>query len=161
MQCHLLRPEYSEDVRCTICQTFVQHSRFRCTYLSPFHCIRRLTIGVSCPKFDMCRSCYQKVDEIHPAHAFLSLPDVIVEDISQSGPSRDAVGVVKPRKSTGLALTCSLPRSTMSPFICNVDNSHATPRRILPQLSARHRRTSIPLCRLPILVSASSLYLGN
>lgn len=35
----------------------------------------KLTTGVSCAKFDLCRSCYQKVEEIHPVHAFLSLPD--------------------------------------------------------------------------------------
>nr|XP_031862268.1 uncharacterized protein CI109_002233 [Kwoniella shandongensis]KAA5529340.1 hypothetical protein CI109_002233 [Kwoniella shandongensis] len=32
-------------------------------------------VGVSCSKFDLCHSCYDKVEEIHPAHAFLSLPD--------------------------------------------------------------------------------------
>ncbi|WVO22726.1 uncharacterized protein IAS62_004060 [Cryptococcus decagattii] len=52
--------EYNEDSECTICRTTLFSNRFKC---------------VSCPKFDLCRSCYQKVDEIHPAHAFLSLPD--------------------------------------------------------------------------------------
>ncbi|OWZ68671.1 hypothetical protein AYX14_00879 [Cryptococcus neoformans] len=52
--------EYNEDLECTICRAALFSNRFKC---------------VSCPKFDLCRSCYQKVDEIHPAHAFLSLPD--------------------------------------------------------------------------------------
>ncbi|KAK4688499.1 hypothetical protein P7C73_g1605, partial [Tremellales sp. Uapishka_1] len=53
-------------------------------------------IGVSCPKFDLCRSCYQKVDEIHPVHAFLSLPD---KPRPQAGPFRTARGsnVVAPQ----------------------------------------------------------------
>jgi hypothetical protein len=34
--------EYNEDVECTICHTHLTRSRFRC---------------VSCPKFDMCKSC--------------------------------------------------------------------------------------------------------
>ncbi|KAL7421406.1 hypothetical protein Q5752_004291 [Cryptotrichosporon argae] len=52
--------EYAEDAECTICRSPLFQNRFKC---------------VSCPKFDLCRSCYQKVDEIHPVHAFLSIPD--------------------------------------------------------------------------------------
>ncbi|BEJ13657.1 hypothetical protein CspHIS471_0308310 [Cutaneotrichosporon sp. HIS471] len=52
--------DYSEDPECTICHGAMYRSRYKC---------------VSCPKFDLCRSCYQKVQEIHPAHVFLSLPD--------------------------------------------------------------------------------------
>ncbi|WVQ81455.1 hypothetical protein IAT38_003579 [Cryptococcus sp. DSM 104549] len=63
--------EYNENSECTICRSLLFHSRFKC---------------VSCPKFDLCRSCYQKVDEIHPAHAFLSLPD---KPLPHAGPSRN------------------------------------------------------------------------
>ncbi|KLT45979.1 hypothetical protein CC85DRAFT_268587 [Cutaneotrichosporon oleaginosum] len=52
--------DYSEDAECTICHGAMFRSRYKC---------------VSCPKFDLCRACYQKVQEIHPAHVFLSLPD--------------------------------------------------------------------------------------
>ncbi|RXK37138.1 hypothetical protein M231_05589 [Tremella mesenterica] len=52
--------EYNEDSECTMCRTPLITNRFKC---------------VSCPKFDLCRSCHQKVGEIHPAHVFLSLPD--------------------------------------------------------------------------------------
>ncbi|ORY29144.1 hypothetical protein BCR39DRAFT_532845 [Naematelia encephala] len=55
--------EYNEDSYCTICRSRLFRDRFKC---------------VSCPKFDLCRACYHKVDEIHPAHAFLSLPDGIM-----------------------------------------------------------------------------------
>lgn len=31
--------------------------------------------GASCPQFDLCRGCYEAVDEIHPTHAFLAVPE--------------------------------------------------------------------------------------
>jgi hypothetical protein len=52
--------EYAEDAECTICRSALFHNRFKC---------------VSCPNFELCRSCYQKVEDIHPVHVFLSLPD--------------------------------------------------------------------------------------
>ncbi|WVO18309.1 hypothetical protein L204_106024 [Cryptococcus depauperatus] len=60
--------EYNEDSKCTICKTLHFHDRFKC---------------VTCPKFNLCISCYQKVDEIHPTHAFLSLPD---KPLPRNGP---------------------------------------------------------------------------
>ncbi|ODN91441.1 hypothetical protein L198_05957 [Cryptococcus wingfieldii CBS 7118] len=62
--------EYNEDTECTICRIPLFHNRFKC---------------VSCSKFDLCRSCYRKVDEIHPAHSFLSLPD---KPLPRIGPAR-------------------------------------------------------------------------
>ncbi|KAJ9124266.1 hypothetical protein QFC22_001065 [Naganishia vaughanmartiniae] len=32
-------------------------------------------IGISCPAFDLCRTCHQNAQEIHPAHPFLAVPD--------------------------------------------------------------------------------------
>ncbi|OCF60275.1 hypothetical protein L486_02955 [Kwoniella mangroviensis CBS 10435] len=54
--------EYSEVNECTICRNPLFANRYKC---------------VSCPSFDLCSACYHKVEEIHPAHAFLSLPDVL------------------------------------------------------------------------------------
>ncbi|ORX38912.1 hypothetical protein BD324DRAFT_617855 [Kockovaella imperatae] len=48
--------EYTEDSSCSICQRQLHRERFKC---------------VSCSKFELCSFCYQKVGEIHPAHAFL------------------------------------------------------------------------------------------
>lgn len=64
--------EYAEDSECTICRASLMHNRFKCELQGAGF---QLTTGVSCSKFDLCRSCYQKVEEIHPVHAFLSLPD--------------------------------------------------------------------------------------
>lgn len=50
-------------------------------------CVSLLTTGVSCPKFDLCRTCYQKVEEIHPAHIFLSLPDKSIPQLVESPPT--------------------------------------------------------------------------
>ena len=65
-----------------------------------------LPAGVSCPKFDLCRTCkcssqrslcyrssvdvtgYTEVEEIHPSHAFLSLPK---NPVQIAGPSRPRV----------------------------------------------------------------------
>ena len=61
--------EYNEDTECTMCRSPLFIHRYKC---------------VSCPKFDLCRSCYQKVNDIHPAHAFLLLPD---KPVPLAGPS--------------------------------------------------------------------------
>lgn len=53
--------DYEDDVHCSTCgRGPVQTSRFKC---------------FSCSKFELCLSCYRSVDEIHPVHAFLSIPD--------------------------------------------------------------------------------------
>ncbi|WWC64178.1 uncharacterized protein I303_106786 [Kwoniella dejecticola CBS 10117] len=52
--------EYNEDLECTMCRHPLFKNRFKC---------------VSCSNFNLCRTCYHKADEIHSAHAFLSLPD--------------------------------------------------------------------------------------
>ena len=53
--------DYDNDVECSICGDGpLQTSRFKC---------------LSCSKFEMCLQCWRSVDEIHPAHAFLSVPD--------------------------------------------------------------------------------------
>ncbi|WWC73241.1 uncharacterized protein I206_107207 [Kwoniella pini CBS 10737] len=54
--------EYNEDSNCTICRNPLFKYRYKC---------------VSCPNFNLCRTCHHKVEEIHPAHAFLSLPDIV------------------------------------------------------------------------------------
>ncbi|GMK56642.1 hypothetical protein CspeluHIS016_0304820 [Cutaneotrichosporon spelunceum] len=67
--------DYSEDAECTICHSAMFRSRYKC---------------VSCPKFDLCRSCYQKVQEIHPAHVFLSLPDKAIGRLPLLAPPNGA-----------------------------------------------------------------------
>ncbi|WWC91357.1 uncharacterized protein L201_006300 [Kwoniella dendrophila CBS 6074] len=52
--------DYSEEMECTICHNLLYRNRYKC---------------VSCSNFNLCQTCYHKVAEIHPAHAFLSLPD--------------------------------------------------------------------------------------
>ncbi|KAI5477009.1 hypothetical protein MNV49_006967 [Pseudohyphozyma bogoriensis] len=53
--------DYEDDVHCTICGDGpVQTNRFKC---------------LSCPKFELCLSCYRTVEDIHPIHAFLAVPD--------------------------------------------------------------------------------------
>lgn len=71
--------EYSEDAECTICRSVLLANRFKC---------------VSCPKFDLCRSCYQKVEEIHPVHAFLSLPDRPLPQLTPVQPAESVAGRV-------------------------------------------------------------------
>ncbi|KAK8843444.1 hypothetical protein IAR55_007101 [Kwoniella newhampshirensis] len=51
--------EYTDDSECSICRSALSQNRYKC---------------VTCPKFDLCQTCYHKVEEIHPSHAFLSLP---------------------------------------------------------------------------------------
>ncbi|KAF8523621.1 hypothetical protein JB92DRAFT_2806879 [Gautieria morchelliformis] len=52
--------EQDDISKCSICSTSVEMDRFKCA---------------SCTKFDLCRACYSQVHEIHPSHAFLSVPD--------------------------------------------------------------------------------------
>ncbi|WRT68905.1 uncharacterized protein IL334_005887 [Kwoniella shivajii] len=52
--------DYSEESECSICHSHLFNNRYKC---------------VSCTNFDLCRTCYQKIEEIHPTHVFLSLPD--------------------------------------------------------------------------------------
>ena len=72
-----LMTEYSDELDCTICRAPVFQNRFKC---------------VSCPAFDLCRSCYQKVSEIHPAHAFLSLPDPTRQPVLENQPPARHLG---------------------------------------------------------------------
>nr|XP_019047774.1 hypothetical protein I302_04391 [Kwoniella bestiolae CBS 10118]OCF26704.1 hypothetical protein I302_04391 [Kwoniella bestiolae CBS 10118] len=62
--------DYSEDTQCTICRNHLFANRYKC---------------VSCPSFDLCATCYQKVEEIHPAHTFLSLPDKLLPSATSLG----------------------------------------------------------------------------
>ncbi|KAH8921063.1 hypothetical protein BT69DRAFT_1321047 [Atractiella rhizophila] len=53
--------EYADVVRCSICGTGpILHNRFKC---------------LSCPKFELCLNCYRRIEDIHPVHAFLAVPD--------------------------------------------------------------------------------------
>ncbi|CDZ96260.1 Uncharacterized conserved protein, contains ZZ-type Zn-finger [Phaffia rhodozyma] len=51
--------EYDDDSVCSICKSVKSYERYRC---------------VSCQRFDLCSGCFRKMEEIHPSHAFLSLP---------------------------------------------------------------------------------------
>lgn len=52
--------EYHDDCNCSICNVKLFQNRFKC---------------VSCNNFNLCRSCHQNAQEIHPAHCFLAIPD--------------------------------------------------------------------------------------
>ncbi|KAK4700126.1 hypothetical protein P7C70_g6126, partial [Phenoliferia sp. Uapishka_3] len=80
--------DYEDDVNCSTCGAGpVQTNRFKCkkcflTRVGTFKCLltqnmTRLlgSIGLSCVKFELCLSCYRTVEEIHPVHAFLAVPD--------------------------------------------------------------------------------------
>ncbi|KAG8872884.1 hypothetical protein FRB97_007265 [Tulasnella sp. 331] len=61
-----------EDKRiCSICEASLVMNRYKC---------------VSCDQFDLCGGCYGQVHEIHPAHAFLSIPDKSASVRSSSPP---------------------------------------------------------------------------
>ncbi|WVF65712.1 hypothetical protein IAT40_000443 [Kwoniella sp. CBS 6097] len=51
---------YEERMDCAICRSALFRNRFKC---------------ISCSNFNLCMTCYRKVEEVHPAHAFLALPD--------------------------------------------------------------------------------------
>ncbi|KAI0352154.1 hypothetical protein OH77DRAFT_1428932 [Trametes cingulata] len=46
--------------RCSTCNTLIKSHRYKCA---------------SCDDFNLCRACYRQVYEVHPAHAFLQVPD--------------------------------------------------------------------------------------
>ncbi|CDO69770.1 hypothetical protein BN946_scf184766.g15 [Trametes cinnabarina] len=46
--------------RCSTCNTMITSHRYKCA---------------SCDDFNLCRACYRQVHEVHPAHAFLQVPD--------------------------------------------------------------------------------------
>ncbi|KAI0730655.1 hypothetical protein C8Q76DRAFT_766314 [Earliella scabrosa] len=45
---------------CSTCNTVITSHRYKCA---------------SCDDFNLCRACYRQVYEVHPAHAFLAVPD--------------------------------------------------------------------------------------
>ncbi|RPD59088.1 hypothetical protein L226DRAFT_465506 [Lentinus tigrinus ALCF2SS1-7] len=45
---------------CSTCNTIITNHRYKCA---------------SCDDFNLCRACYRQVYEVHPAHAFLAVPD--------------------------------------------------------------------------------------
>ncbi|CAL1714191.1 unnamed protein product [Somion occarium] len=52
-----------DDVRspeCSACGTVIVNKRYKCA---------------SCKNFNLCRACYSQVHEVHPAHAFLLIPE--------------------------------------------------------------------------------------
>ncbi|OCF31344.1 hypothetical protein I317_01200 [Kwoniella heveanensis CBS 569] len=51
---------YEESMNCSICRNSLIKNRYKC---------------ISCSNFNLCMTCHREVEEIHPAHAFLSLPD--------------------------------------------------------------------------------------
>lgn len=118
-----------------------------------------LTAGVSCPKFDLCRSCYQKVEEIHPAHAFLSLPDQELPPVgssgAQTGRARDIVERRRERfLESGRDQTLTASNAASRRVLSQVClGSFSFTASADSQLLAGHRRTALPLCRLPLLVS--------
>lgn len=126
-----VRTEYTEDSECTICRSLLFRDRFKC---------------ISCLKFDLCRSCewtpavlevtrltlsmtgYQKVDEIHPAHAFLSLPD---KPLPLAGPSRNGFA------RSGERHPETAPKRESCRLQCKLIlmlRSYATPGRVLSQV---------------------------
>ncbi|KAF8327205.1 uncharacterized protein EI90DRAFT_2833823, partial [Cantharellus anzutake] len=52
--------ELDDECSCAICQKTIDKDRFKC---------------LSCEQFNLCRSCYSSVHEIHPSHAFAAIPD--------------------------------------------------------------------------------------
>ncbi|OSD04772.1 hypothetical protein PYCCODRAFT_1406927 [Trametes coccinea BRFM310] len=46
--------------RCSTCNTVITSHRYKCA---------------RCDDFNLCRACYRQVYEVHPAHAFLQVPD--------------------------------------------------------------------------------------
>lgn len=53
--------DYDDDVHCTTCGTGpVQTNRFKC---------------LSCSNFELCLTCYRIVEDVHPVHSFLAIPD--------------------------------------------------------------------------------------
>ncbi|KAF8519029.1 hypothetical protein BU17DRAFT_48255 [Hysterangium stoloniferum] len=65
---------------CSICKTSPETPRYKC---------------FSCPKFDLCRACYSQVHEIHPSHAFLSVPEQTFsrEDNSENTAPRQSLDI--------------------------------------------------------------------
>ncbi|TDL21783.1 hypothetical protein BD410DRAFT_279074 [Rickenella mellea] len=75
--------EQDDMCTCTICQTQIRSQRFKCA---------------SCEKFELCRSCYSQVHEIHPSHAFLAVPD---RPIPQRSRSESELNTLVPDEAIG------------------------------------------------------------
>ncbi|KAJ7210554.1 hypothetical protein GGX14DRAFT_451130 [Mycena pura] len=69
-------PQVSE---CSTCEAVTTHHRYKCA---------------SCKKFTLCRACYSQVHDLHPSHAFLVVPDQVVQ--SQSSSDSDLFESVPP-----------------------------------------------------------------
>ncbi|OCH91479.1 hypothetical protein OBBRIDRAFT_775021 [Obba rivulosa] len=53
---------------CSTCSTVVGQHRYKCA---------------SCDNFNLCRACYSQVHEVHPSHAFLSVPNKVTRTLSE------------------------------------------------------------------------------
>lgn len=107
---------------------------------------------------------HRKVEDIHPAHVFLSLPDKTLPPIGSSLDEQLERGHAAPqRKCTPSQCTCTSPKSTTLTTsvirhpgaFCHKyvgQKGRQDARLLLCQLSARHRRTAFPLRRVPIMV---------
>ncbi|KDE07399.1 hypothetical protein MVLG_02266 [Microbotryum lychnidis-dioicae p1A1 Lamole] len=102
--------DYDDDVHCSTCGTGpVQTNRFKC---------------LSCSKFELCLSCYRNVEDIHPIHSFLTIPDRPARPkISPTG--NHSFGMNSPDQSSGFS-----PLNTRgvehSRYMLNGDNSFLT-----------------------------------
>ncbi|KAH9849944.1 hypothetical protein C2E23DRAFT_736443 [Lenzites betulinus] len=71
--------------RCSTCNTVITSHRYKCA---------------SCDDFNLCRACYRQVYEVHPAHAFLQVPDKPSSSQSSSSgmieQARQAVSLEEP-----------------------------------------------------------------
>ncbi|KAJ7231904.1 hypothetical protein B0H12DRAFT_1146133 [Mycena haematopus] len=59
----------NEIHQCSTCEAITSHHRYKCA---------------SCKKFNLCRACYSQVHDLHPSHAFLAVPDMLVVSSSDS-----------------------------------------------------------------------------
>jgi hypothetical protein len=123
--------EYNEDTQCTICNATVLDDRYKC---------------VSCTKFDLCKSCtssltcramlilsgHNKVEDIHPSHAFLSLPDVMLPPIGSSLDAHLSNG--RPNLPRRKLVSYMTRKDTMLMYSC----SYAPPWCFLSQASSNH-----------------------
>lgn len=48
----------AKPIKCSTCNNTIRHQRYKC---------------LSCHKFNLCKSCYSQVHEIHPSHVFLEV----------------------------------------------------------------------------------------
>ncbi|KAH9913987.1 uncharacterized protein BXZ73DRAFT_106769 [Epithele typhae] len=71
------------NCHCSTCNTVIKSHRYKCA---------------SCDNFNLCRACYRQVYEVHPAHAFLAVPN----KQSSSNSSSTVVAEFSHRQSTSL-----------------------------------------------------------